>query len=46
MLNDRMARLCWLARDHECLADTLAALHVVAFVILLLRRDADLAISA
>jgi transposase len=38
-----MARFCRLARDYERLPATLAGLHMVAFVILLLRRDADFA---
>lgn len=41
-----MARFRRLARDYERLPDTLAGLHIVAFVILLLRRAAELAASA
>ena len=39
-----MARCRRLARDYERLPTTLAGLHVVAFVILMLRRAADLAL--
>jgi transposase len=38
-----MARFRRLARDYERLPSTLAGLHTVAFVILLLRRAADFA---
>ena len=41
-----MARFRRLARDYERLPDTLKGLHLVAFVILLLKRAADLATSA
>ena len=40
------ARFRRLARDYERLPETLAGLHLVAFTILLLKRAADLAISA
>ena len=36
-----MARFRRLARDYERLPTTLAGLHLVAFVILLVRRAAD-----
>jgi transposase len=39
-----MARCRRLARDYERLPETLAGLHFVAFVILMLRRAADLAV--
>ena len=39
-----MARCRRLARDYERLPDMLAGLHLVAFVILMLRRAADLAL--
>jgi transposase len=39
-----MARCRRLARDYERLPETLAGLHLVAFVILLLRRAGDLAL--
>ena len=39
------ARCRRLARDHECLPETLAGLHVVAFVLLMLRTAADLAMG-
>lgn len=39
-----MARRRRLARDYERLPETLAGLHMVAFVILMLRRAADLAV--
>jgi transposase len=39
-----MARCRRLARDYEHLPSMLAGLHVVAFVILLLRRAADFAL--
>jgi transposase len=38
------ARFRRLARDHERLPETLAGLHLVAFVILMLRRAGDLAL--
>ena len=38
-----MARCRRLARDYERLPETLAGLHVVACVVLMLRRAADLA---
>ena len=41
-----MARFRRLARDYGRLPDTLAGLHLVAFVILLLRRAAELAVNA
>lgn len=41
-----MARFRRLARDYERLPETLAGLHIVAFVILLLKRAALLAASA
>ena len=41
-----MARFRRLARDYERLPETLAGLHLVAFVVLLLRRAAELAVSA
>jgi transposase len=41
-----MARFRRLARDYERLPETLADLHLVAFVVLLLRRAAELAVSA
>ena len=37
-----MARCRRLARDHERLPETLAGLHVVAFVLIMLRRAGDL----
>jgi len=37
-----MARFRRLARDYERLPETLAGLHLVSFVIALLRRAADL----
>ena len=40
------ARFRRLARDYERLPETLAGLHLVAFTILLLKRAADLAVSA
>jgi hypothetical protein len=39
-----MARCRRLARDYERLPGVLAGLHMVAFVILMLRRAADLAL--
>ena len=39
-----MARCRRLARDYERLPEVLAGLHLVAFVILMLRRAADLAL--
>jgi transposase len=39
-----MARCRRLARDYERLPETLAGLHLVAFVILLLRRAGDFAL--
>ena len=39
-----MARCRRLARDYERLPETLAGLHLVAFVILMLRRAGDLAL--
>ena len=39
-----MARFRRLARDYERLPDTLVGLHLVGFVITLLRRAADLAL--
>ncbi|MBE7182052.1 MAG: IS5 family transposase [Terriglobus roseus] len=41
-----MARFRRLARDYERLPDILAGLHLVAFVMLMLKRAADLASSA
>jgi transposase len=42
----RMVRFRRLARDYGRLPDTLAGLHIIAFVILLPRRAAELAASA
>jgi hypothetical protein len=39
-----MARCRRLARDYERLPETLAGLHLIAFVMLLLRRAGDLAL--
>jgi transposase len=39
-----MARCRRLARDYERLPETLAGLHLVAFVILMLRRAGDFAL--
>ena len=41
-----MARFRRLARDYERLPETLVGLHLVAFVVLLLRRAAELGASA